>query len=177
MFSAFLLGWKRNRFILNPLSIFSAIWMVVVLCAFTHGKLNRPQDDTVVILIVGTLAFSIEVYSPKIQKKRRVYIFKNLKTTNDGTKYCLRYNIIYILSVICIFAYLYNLFALIKLVGSGNLGLIKLYLQSNENGRSSWLNAFYYLLVDPLTVAIPICAISDFIFERKIKNYLSLLLC
>lgn len=169
----FLLGWKRNRFILNPLSIFSAIWMVVVLCAFTHGKLNRPQDDTVVILIVGTLAFSIGSILAQ-NTKRRVYIFKNLKTTNDGTKYCLRYNIIYILSVICIFAYLYNLFALIKLVGSGNLGLIKLYLQSNENGRSSWLNAFYYLLVDPLTVAIPICAISDFIFGEKDKKLLIL---
>ena len=39
----FLLGWKRNRFILNPLSIFSAIWMVVVLCAFTYWKYTRPK--------------------------------------------------------------------------------------------------------------------------------------
>lgn len=171
--SCFLLGWKKNKFILNPLSIFSAIWLIVVLCAFTHGKLNRPQDDTVVMLIVGTLAFSIGSILAQ-NAKRRIYKFKNLKTTDDGIKYVLRYNVIYILSVICILAYLYNLFTCIHIVGSGNLGLIKLYLQSNENGRSSWLNAFYYLLVDPLTVAIPICAISDFIFGEKDKKLLIL---
>ena len=33
---------------------------------------------------------------------------------------------------------------------------------------------FYYLLVDPLTVAIPICAISDFIFGEKDKKLLIL---
>ena len=165
----FLLGWKKNRFILNPLSIFSAIWLIVVLCAFTHGKLNRPQDDTVLMLITGTLAFSVGSIVAQNSKKR-IYKFKSLKTTVDGTRYVLRYNVIYILSVICILAYLYNLFELIKRVGSGNLGLIKLYLQTNENGRTSWLNAFYYLLVDPLTVAIPICAIADFIFGEKDKK-------
>lgn len=36
------------------------------------------------------------------------------------------------------------------------------------------MNAFYYLLVDPLTVAIPICAISDFIFGEKDKKLLIL---
>ena len=169
----FLLGWKKSKFILNPLSIFSAIWLIVVLCALTHGKLNRPQDDTIVMLIVGTLAFSSGSLLAQ-NTKRKIYKFKNLRTTNDGSKYVLRYNIIYILSIICILAYLYNLFTLIKLVGSGDLGLIKLYLQSNENGRSSWLNAFYYLLVDPLTVAIPICAIADFVFGEKDKKLLIL---
>lgn len=72
MFSAFIRLEKKQIYIKSSIN-FSAIWMVVVLCAFTHGKLNRPQDDTVVILIVGTLAFSIEVYSPKIQKEEYIY--------------------------------------------------------------------------------------------------------
>lgn len=169
----FLLGWKKNKFILNPLTIFSAIWLVVVLCAFTHGKLNRPQVETIQMLIIGTLALGagniIAHYS-----HRRTYKFKNIIITGDGSKYALRYNLICILCIICILAYFYNLVLLIKMVGSGNLGLLKLYLQSNENGRSSWLNAFYFLLVDPLSVAIPICAIADFIFGEKNRKLLIL---
>ena len=144
-----------------------------MLCAFTHVKLNQPQDDTIIMIIVGTLSFSTGTILAQ-NSKRKIYKFKNLRMTNDGTRYVLRYHVIYILSLICILAYLYNLFTLIKLVGSGNIGMIKLYLQSNENGRSSWLNAFYYLLVDPLTVAIPICAISDFIFGKRNKKLLIL---
>lgn len=169
----FLLGWKKNKFILNPLSIFSAIWVIVALCAFTHGKLNRPQDETVQMLIIGTLSFGAGNIVAQ-NSHRRTYKFQSIKITGDGSKYSLRYNLICILSIICILAYFYNLLLLIKLVGSGNLGLIKLYLQTNENGRSSWLNAFYFLLVDPLTVAIPICAIADFIFGEKNRKLLVL---
>lgn len=45
----------------------------MVLCAFTHGKLNRPQDDTVVILIVGTLAFSIGSILAQNTKEEYIY--------------------------------------------------------------------------------------------------------
>lgn len=169
----FLLGWKKNKFILNPLTIFSAIWLVVVLCAFTHGKLNRPQVETIQMLIIGTLALGAGNIIAH-NSHRRTYKFNNIIITGDGSKYALRYNLICILCIICILAYFYNLVLLIKMVGSGNLGLLKLYLQSNENGRSSWLNAFYFLFVDPLSVAIPICAIADFIFGEKNRKLLIL---
>ena len=169
----FLLGWKKNKVILNPLTIFSAIWLVVVLCAFTHGKLNRPQVETIQMLIIGTLALCAG-YIIAHNSRRRTYKLNNIIITGDGSKYALRYNLICILCIICILAYFYNLVLLTKIVGSGNLGLIKLYLQSNENGRSSWLNAFYFLLVDPLSVAIPICAIADLIFGEKNRKLLIL---
>ncbi len=165
----FVYGWKREKFIFNPLTMFSAIWLLVICCSLTHYKLNKPSEETLLMLSIGVVVFFCGTLLAR-HARRCVLKYGKMLVTCNGSNFKIRYNLVIVLCFVCILAYAYNLVTLIQTVGSGNLALIKQQLQESFAGRSSWVNAFYFLIVDPLTIALPICAIADFIYGKKDKT-------
>ena len=119
--------------------------------------------------MIGALFFGVG-YLAASYTKNYTFVVGTRKLSNNGENYHPRYTVLYLLGIICIVAYIYNLYMVISGAGSVDLAIMKAFLQQFTLKKSSWLNAFYFLFVEPLSVAIPVISISNIIYGRKDKK-------
>lgn len=168
-----IIGWKIERFILNPLTIFAGIWTIVLICSATNPKLTTPHDVIYLYILLGIMIFGVGYFIARHTKKIAFRI-GNRWLYNNGDNYLPRFTVLYVIGTICIFAYTYNLYLVVSGAGSLNMAIMKVFLQTFTLQKSSWLNAFYFLLVEPMSTVIPVIAISNMIFGRRDKKLLTI---
>lgn len=167
-----IIGLFKEKSIINPLTTFCGIWTVVLLCSLTYPKLTTPQDEIYEYITIGTVVFGIGYFWGSRRKKQLKVKLGNIVLNDNDTVYTPKSNALFVLGIICVLAYLYNLYLVVSGAGSLATAAIKAYLQTFTMQKSSWLNAFYFLLIEPLSTAIPIIAISNFVFGKKDKKLL-----
>ena len=167
-----IIGWIKEKSIINPLTTFCGIWSIVLVCSLTYPKLTRPQDEIYEYISIGTVLFGVGYFCGTEKKKQLKIKIGNMILNNENASYLPKLNALYALGIICVLAYLYNLYLVVSGSGSLATAAIKAYLQTFTMQKSSWLNAFYFLLIEPLSTAIPIIAISNFVFGKKDKKLL-----
>ena len=166
-----IIGLVKEKSITNPLSIFCGVWFVVLLCSLTYPKLIKPQENIYEFILIGTLVFGIG-YLFASKKNKHIKITIGSKTKKDCSIYLPKIQTLHSIGIICIIAYLYNLYLVVSGANSFSVSAIKAYLQTFTLQKSSWINAIYFLIIEPLTVAIPIISISNFVFGSRDKKLL-----
>lgn len=167
-------GWKKEKSVVNPLTTFGAVWFVVLLCSLTFPRFTKPKDDIYVYDICGILAFGLGYLLSAIRKKRKKFKIGKHKLFGYASCSVPRRNALYVVCVICILASMYDLYLIVSHTGSLASAAIKAYLQTFTMQKSSWLNAFYFLLTEPLSIAVPVIAISNYVYGNKDKKLLIL---
>lgn len=162
-----LIGYKIENNITNPITVFSGLWGVVLLCShLSLYTLQEATEDTYKYFFAGVIMFVIGFYVNKIFLNKCRIVFKK---RDRQVGFVLRYNIMYLLIIVCILFLLLNLINLINQTGSLNLRIVQSALQSGDydNDTSPFLNAIQILVITPVSFALPAIAAADFWFGKK----------
>lgn len=165
---------KYTKTWLNPLSMFSGIWSIILFLSTLglHG-LKTASCNTYYVICAGVTCFAVGYL---LTYKSRYSFTFNKSYKHAGNEYVLRYQVIYILGIICIIYFAIKFLSVASIFFSGNgLAAIRVMAQSEEaatTGGGKFLNAVRILLVMPYAYAIiPITAMEIW-FGRKDKKVL-----
>ena len=165
---------KFTKTWLNPLSIFSGIWSIILFLSTLglHG-LKTADCDTYYVICTGVICFAVGYL---LTYKSRYSFTFNRSYNHADNEYVLRYQIIYILGIICIIYFAIKFLSVASIYFSGNgLAAIRVMAQSEEaatTGGGKLLNAFRILLIMPYAYAIIPIAAMEMWFGRKDKKVL-----
>lgn len=174
---ASVVGYITEKNIINPVTLFSGLWAVVVFfSSLGFYTMQVPADSTYTWFFAGTIFFVLGFYFNKLFLNKYSLLFKKKTIVSCKKIVTPRYRTLYTLSVICIFFSLFNLFNLVRQAGTLNLGVMQAMLQSGEytSNDSSIISAVSLLIISPVSFAIPAITASDFWFGRRDKKLLIL---
>lgn len=163
---AIILGVIIDRWILNPLSIFGIIWLIIFICSSTYPNLSTPDDEIYYFILIGIIALICGYVIASIFRPKH-FTLRKIKLYRTGTDTKLNTQLTVFLLIVCIIGYFYNLFLVIRGSGSLNTAIIKAYLQTFTLQKTSWLNALYFLIIEPLSTILPVIAVSNWVFGDK----------
>lgn len=152
---------------INPISIFTAIWAIVLICSSLHlYNINITSDTTYFMIFLGTISYIAGYYLCKYNKYR-IVLNKNSIPRNS-----INYELCYILLAISIVYQLGIFVTIYKAIGSLNLGLIQEYVRSDEyiTVNSQLLNAIGILIIRPQTLLMPAVSAAAIVVDRKNSN-------
>lgn len=158
----------RSKKIINPLTCFSVIWFIVLVFSSQHlFSLYVPSEYTYQIILLGILAFVIGyIFCDLLFHKKNFYCSKKE----------LRYNIVYLMCVVCITMYSLSLLNVLRQLGSFSLGDVQSLLQSGdfESVNNPIWNIVSMFFVQPAAFAIPAITAVDFWYGRRDSKLLFL---
>lgn len=169
----------EKKMIINPITVFCGIWSIVLSFSIL-GFYTMPQatDNTYKVILVGTICFVMGYYFDKkvlhvthfkIGKHSRNYYDKKFEAIP-------RYQLLYVLLIICIFYAAISFVGILRNVETFNLYNVQKLLQSGEysSGQSAWLLAFAFFVIHPAAFAIPAITAVDFWYGRRDKKLIIL---
>lgn len=152
---------------INPISIFTAIWTIILICSGLHlFNINKTSDTTYAMMFLGIISFLAGYYLYKHNK------YKIVIKRNRSPHYSINYELCYVLLYISI-VYQLSVFAVIyRAIGNLNLGLIQEYVRSDEYiaVNSQALNALGILIIRPQTMLMPAVSAAAIVVDRKNSN-------
>ena len=169
-----MLGARREKSILNPMSVFCVEWGVIILFSTLnlYGELYKPSSHTYAILFWGTVSFAAGYFILKVLSKgkgvklRRSVVYE--KTINY--QYC------YIALILVDVFLLYRAASIgVSFFRGGiNLREIGQAVSEAEGANSGLLNALSFLVISPLQLPLTIVTCVDLIYGRKDRKLLLL---
>lgn len=171
----FFVGKRTEKKVINPLSIFCLLWGIVIFLSMLHlFNLDKPKENTFVIMTLGIVFFSIGYFLSKILIGNKRIIFVNGGNRHKKySSYEINYKLLYLAFIICIPFYLKDLISVVSAIGFGNdLSVIQGLMQGNDDvfRRSAIESAFLLLFVHPFSwIACPIVAVDFWMGKRDIK--------
>lgn len=166
---------------INPVACLSALWGVIFfLNSIKLYNLNVAEDSTILIMLMGVIAFSFGFFIWSEFKKRYSFIIrKNKNVNNQRYIYIPNYYVLYILCIIIILMNLPNLINSLSLLLNGKgLDQIRYLMQnSTTSNQGTIIGVINNLVVSPAIFAIvPITAI-DIVLGKKDKKLMLLTFC
>ncbi|HBJ1651641.1 O-antigen polymerase [Clostridium botulinum] len=170
---------KSEKKILNPVTVFCGIWAFIIYLSSKHlYTLYEVKIITYKWIIMGNVFFVFGYYGWKlITRGKFIYIkWNKLHKDSKHNEYVLRYNYIYILSIICIIFLIKDIMNLeIHTLKYGvNLKNIQMLVRECENIHSSLENAIRFLIISPFCTAISVITAIDFCIGKKDKRLFGL---
>lgn len=168
---------SEKKIIINPLSIFCALW-AIILCfsSLEEYTMYRASDEINFMILIGITAYIVGYYFNKIFLKKIHFCFgKYLYHRSNTVRNVIpRYQLLYALCIISILYTLYTFFNTIRQSGTFNLGIIQSMLQSGDivSSNGPVLNAIALLVVAPFKFVIPAITAVDYWFGRRDKKLL-----
>lgn len=174
-----LIGYRvEKKSMINPLSIFSAEWTVILLFSSMQlWTLTLPDNYIYIIIVIGLLFYFIGyILFLNLFKKYNIYL--KINNTNFYIHYNLRYKILYLLSISSIIYYLLLTFNVLKQINSYNLLSIISVQRADEfvGYNNKIINALSIFVFRPVSIAVPAITATDFWFGKRNKVLISLCL-
>lgn len=165
---------KVYREVINPIIALYAIWILVIILHSMnlHGLYSATQRIYTYIYI-GLFSFAIGYFCTyKFRKKYKIVVSKSRYL--DKFYYKLRYELFYILGIICIIYFLKNFLVSIILLFKGNsFDFIRVMAQDKSSmlNNNSFISKFIYnFIVLPSTTTIEVVSVVDFWFGKRDKK-------
>lgn len=168
----------RKQWNLHPLFIFNLIWFGILKFESYHlFGLYTSEKKIYNLIVIGIFAFNVGFYI--WDSIRRKYRFSFNKKNNflgvDDYSFVPRYNLLYILAIICIVYYMNSAFSALKALFSGNsLGDLRLLVQSatinNTSFFSKLINFISVIVIIPSSYVIQLVGAMDFWIGKKDKK-------
>lgn len=162
-------AFRSEKSIVNPATTFCTLWGVVFLfSSLQFYTMTKPMDSTYAVFLGGVIAFVSGYWVYNIFFSNVVIQFGNKKISTIGG-YEPRYQWLYSLIFVSCIYLIFNLFAVIRNVGSFSLGNIQSMLQSGEFValNSKLLNVLFLLIIQPVSYAIPAITAADFWYGNR----------
>ena len=174
------IGIATERKKINPITVFYTLWLLIFqLSDLRFYNLKETSDRTYLIILYGLISYGIGYYVIRILFRKYSYNIKLKKIQNRNIKkqFFLKYRLLYILSVICILVYLYDLSTIFSYIINGNsLGYIRALVQDSNSfiytNRSAIENAIRLLIVTPFALALQPIVAADFWIGSRDKKLL-----
>lgn len=164
----------RMKNIANPLLMFSVIWLVIlILNSLSLYNLRSTSERTYFLVFIGIISFGIGYLIIRIFRSKYTIKFNNRKY-----EYKLRYNLLYILGIVCIVYYLKNIPEILNIILSGGgLDKVRTLVQDSNsilNVRSGIENVIRILIIIPVSLALESITAIDFWFGKRSKYLLGI---
>lgn len=175
-----ILGVWTEKKIFNPLTVFSALWAIVIFLSSLHlYNLYEATTTTYAWICAGLLAFGIGYYCAKFGLKNKRFILKGMPWLSSASVGAneLRYKVVYFLLILSIFFYFKDFVTVAgRLMGGFDLYNIQKLLQNNDDvfTRSSVETLIRFFFIQPFAwISIPI-AVVDFWIGKRDKRLFTL---
>jgi oligosaccharide repeat unit polymerase len=170
-----ILGLKYESKKVNPIIVMYTLWGVVLfLSSIRLFDLREVENKTYYIILIGLISYAIGTYFCKLilANKLKSYISNQLKNEH---KYVLRYKLMYLVGLIIIIVYIYDLSKTYTYLLNGNsLSYIRSLAQDSNSlinaNRSQIENAIRILIVTPGAIALQPIVATDFWLGKKDKK-------
>lgn len=164
-------GIRKDKVILNPLTLFCSIWGIITLFSSMHLYGLYEADEIIYFYILVGCAFFVIGY---------LFIhninFKIRNIRNKSYGYSINYRLIYILIVICTIYYLYQIYLLRGKIAVINLWSIQQYLRNDIETlvTNKYLRALNSFIIGPISFAIPSLTAADIWIGKRDKHLIAL---
>lgn len=162
------IGLKNEKNIINPLTVFCAVFATVLFCSMLHlYTMFIPSNNTYKTFLLGIVYFILGYFLFE-----KLKYFKQIKENKKEEVKIPRYEVLYTICIICSIFFLVNLIIVINNVGSFSLYSVQKMLQGGEVdfGYPAIIRAIILLIIYPCATAIPAITATDFWFGRKDKK-------
>lgn len=176
-------GWKTEKFILNPLTVFYSIWFIIFfLTSMQLYTLNVASEETYFMMLIGCISFAVGYYCiRKFSKKKQLLIKCNRITigVKISDNYVIRYNWIFVIGIISILIYLNDATVTLRYLLNGNkLNVIRQMAQDSGSALNSQQSviiiAIKNLIILPFVMILQPIVAFDFWLEKRNKKLLIL---
>lgn len=173
---------SERKLLLNPVTIFCALWGVILFfSSLSKYTMYMASDEINIMIVYGIIAYLVGYYIHKA-------FFNGIHITIGGfSRYqsgrqriaIPRYQLLYLLCLISILYTIYDLVRVVVQSGTFNLGTIQRLLQSGEvsNANSSIINAIVLLVISPIKFILPAITAVDFFYGRRDRKLLLFTVC
>lgn len=173
------LGIVFEKKIINPITILSAPWAIIVyLSSLKLYTLNEASDESYGWILLGVSMFVMGYYGIRLLCHKKSVHFKIGHKILGSIPYVqtIRYQRCYILLICCILFIIYRMQAYgISIFTTGlNLKSIGTAVSENGGGSSGLINAISFLIISPLFLTLTVLAGVDFWMGKRDKKLLVL---
>lgn len=164
---------------INPITMFYTLWLIILtLSSLKLFNLRETSNKIYYIITIGLITYAIGFYLISIFSRKYTLTFKvtkYIRNKNIKIDYILRYKVMYMLGIIIILFYTFDLLKILPYILSGsNLGDIRKLAQDSNSvlysNKSAIENAIRILIVTPGAMVFqPIVAIEFFNGRRDKK--------
>ena len=171
---AFAMSKEKN--IINPVTIMCSIWGTIdILSSMQLYGLYEAKDEAYGYINLGVAFFLVGCVAARLKIVNRQKVKGSI--TISPKQYQLRERRCFLILIVCLMFLGYKVIqyrsAIFK---SGlSLGAIQTSIGKDSTSVSGILNAIYFLIINPMMLALPTAVISDY-YVRK-KNIMLLVLC
>lgn len=159
---------EKNKF--NPLSIFSLLWLIILIFScLGFYDLKDTGNRTYAIISLGVLLYGMGYLV--VRKFKIIFPVKSVNTRNIH-EYKLRYNLIYILSIITILIYAKDFLKIFRYITEGQtLAYIRLLAQDSNSilysDRGMFESALRIMIIQPFAMAFQVIVAVEFWQNEK----------
>ena len=116
-----LVAMRKERTVINPLSVFCFVWMAVLFFSTNTTRLDYPQNETIEWIIIGVVAYTLGYIFQRSLKIR--FTFGNWTTLRDQVAIP-RYKLLLFFASVCMLFFLKDLILVLLNGGRFNLRYI-----------------------------------------------------
>lgn len=157
-----LVAMRKERTVINPLSVFCFVWMAVLFFSTNTTRLDYPQNETIEWIVIGVVAYTLGYI---FQRSSKIHFTFGKWTSLRDQIAVPRYKVLICCAIVCMLFFLRDLILVFLNGGSFNLRYIQQFLRSGDYTvmSSPIENAINLLFIQPISFALPaICAVDIF---------------
>ncbi len=170
----------KDKKVYSPVVVFNAIWFLILSLESLHlFGLCVSENRIYLMIMLGVISFNMGFYLWSYRRKNHRIVFsfgKRSISSLNQTDYIIRYNLLYLIGLICVCYYLVSAVTTIKLLLAGaNMGEIRSIVQntvsdSGDTFFSKIINAINVLIIVPGSGVVQVTGAMDFWFGKKDKK-------
>ena len=168
-----LVAMRKERTVINPLSVFCFVWMAVLFFSTNTTRLDYPQNETIEWIVIGVAAYTLGYI---FQRSSKIHFTFGKWTSLRDQVAVPRYKVLICCAIVCMLFFLRDLILVFLNGGSFNLRYIQQFLRSGDYTvmSSPIENAINLLFIQPISFALPaICAV-DIFYGAKNKRLITI---
>lgn len=160
-------GIQKDKVIPNPLTLFCSIWgLIVFLSSLQLYGLFETDDIFYFYILIGCICFIISYLF--VQNCNFRFRIKKKNSFN----YIINYKMLYLLNVLCILYYLYQIYLLKKQISILNMFVIQQYLRNDLSTliTNKYLRLLNSFIIGPISYAMPSVVAADIWIGKRDKK-------
>ncbi|HAS92070.1 MAG TPA: hypothetical protein DCS12_07520 [Clostridiales bacterium] len=168
---------------INPITIFSVLWGVILLfSSMEEYTLHVADDEINLAILLGIISFIVGYFFNKaFFSKMKFSLVKHEHPTGKNVAYksIPRYQLLYVLGAICLVYAIYSFINTVRQSGTLNLGTIQAMLQGGEivSNNNAIVSAIALLVITPIRFVLPAITAVDFWFGKRDRKLLVITVC